>query len=126
MVSIKLIPDIFGLELMNHSICKVAGVYALDLRGSPMVGWRQLVKYLEDRLIGLFIFTLIIPFLILISIGVKLTSPGPVLFKQLRHGWDGKIINVYKFRTMKTHQENSGQVSQAQNYLIPICLYLFH
>ena len=113
MVSIKLIPDIFGLELMNHSVCKVAGVYALDLRSTPMVGWRQLVKYLEDRIIGLFIFILIIPILILISIGVKLTSPGPVLFKQRRHGWDGDIINVYKFRTMKVHQENSGQVSQA-------------
>ena len=113
MVSIKLIPDIFGLELMNHSVCKVAGVYALDLRSTPMVGWRQLVKYLEDRFIGLFIFILIIPLLILISIGIKLTSSGPVLFKQRRHGWDGKIINVYKFRTMKIHQENSGQVSQA-------------
>lgn len=113
MVNIKLIPDIFGLELMNHSVCKVAGVYALDLRSTPMVGWRQLVKYLEDRLIGLFIFILIIPIVILISIGIKLSSPGPVLFKQRRHGWDGKIINVYKFRTMKIHQENSGQVSQA-------------
>ena len=113
MVSIKLIPDIFGLELMNHSVCKIAGVYALDLRSSPMVGWRQLVKYFEDQFLGLFIFILIIPLLILIAIGVKLSSSGPVLFKQRRHGWDGKIINVYKFRTMKIHQEHSELVSQA-------------
>ena len=113
MVSIKLIPDVFGLELLNHSVCKIAGIPALDLRATPIVGWRLRVKYLEDRLIGVFIFILIIPLLILIAIGVKLSSPGPVLFKQRRHGWDGKIINVYKFRTMKIHQENSGQVSQA-------------
>ena len=113
MVSIKLIPDVFGLELLNHSVCKIVGIPALDLRTSPMIGWRLLVKYLEDRLIGLLIFILIIPLLILISMGVKLSSQGPVLFKQRRHGWDGKIINVYKFRTMKIHQENSAQVLQA-------------
>lgn len=113
MVSIKLIPDIFGLELMNHSVCKVAGVYALDLRVSPMVGWRQLLKFFEDRLGGLFIFILITPLLILISIAIKLSSRGPVLFKQHRHGWDGKIINVYKFRSMIVHEEGSGQISQA-------------
>ncbi len=113
MVSIKLIPDVFGLELLNHSVCKVAGVPALDLRSTPMVGWRQFVKYLEDRILGSIIFILISPLLIIISIGVKLSSPGPVLFKQKRHGWNGDMINVYKFRTMKVHNEKPGQVSQA-------------
>jgi putative colanic acid biosynthesis UDP-glucose lipid carrier transferase len=49
----------------------------------------------------------------MIAIGVKLTAPGPVLFKQLRHGWDGKPVKVYKFRTMVVHSEEGGQVTQA-------------
>ncbi|HIE54086.1 MAG TPA: exopolysaccharide biosynthesis polyprenyl glycosylphosphotransferase, partial [Chromatiaceae bacterium] len=49
-----------------------------------------------------------------IAMGVKLSSPGPVLFKQKRHGWDGKPIRIYKFRTMKVHEEKEGQVTQAK------------
>ena len=44
---------------------------------------------------------------------VKISSPGPIFFKQMRHGWDGKPIKVYKFRTMVVHDEEEGRVSQA-------------
>jgi putative colanic acid biosysnthesis UDP-glucose lipid carrier transferase len=51
--------------------------------------------------------------MVLIAIAVKITSPGPILFKQRRHGWNGKIINVYKFRTMYLHKTVPGEVRQA-------------
>jgi len=44
---------------------------------------------------------------------IKLSSPGPVFFKQKRHGWYGNIITIYKFRSMKLHDEEDGQVTQA-------------
>ncbi len=112
-VNIKLIPDIFGFSLLNHSMTEIVGLPAVNLSDTPMGGSNQLVKALEDRLLALLIITLISPLLLFISIVIKFTSSGPVLFKQKRHGWDGKIINVYKFRSMKLHSEESGQLTQA-------------
>ena len=112
-VNIKFIPDIFGFTLLNHSMTEIAGLPAVNLSDTPMLGGNQVVKAIEDRLLGLLIFILISPLLLLIFIAIKATSPGPALFKQKRHGWDGRIINVYKFRTMKVHCEEQGKVTQA-------------
>ena len=112
-VNIKLIPDIFGFSLLNHSMTEIAGLPAVNLSDSPMGGGNLLAKALEDRILALLIIPLIIPLLILIALAIKLTSTGPILFKQKRHGWDGRIINVYKFRTMKLHNERAGLVTQA-------------
>ncbi len=108
-VNIKLIPDIFGFSLLNHSMTEIAGLPAVNLSDTPMGGGNQIVKALEDRILAL----LIIPLLILIALAIKATSSGPILFKQKRHGWDGRVINVYKFRTMKLHDEVAGKITQA-------------
>jgi putative colanic acid biosynthesis UDP-glucose lipid carrier transferase len=101
------------MDLLNHSITDVAGFPVLNIRTSPMKGVNRLVKALEDRLIAAMIMLLISPLMLLIAVGVKLTSRGPVFFKQRRLGWDGRIINVYKFRTMHVHQEADGHLTQA-------------
>jgi Undecaprenyl-phosphate glucose phosphotransferase len=111
-VDICFIPDIFGFRLLNHSITEVAGLPVLNLSVSPMDGPNRLYKALEDKLIALLILILISPFLIFIVLGIKINSSGPVLFKQKRMGWDGKPINVYKFRTMLIHTESEGTVTQ--------------
>lgn len=112
-VSIRFILDIFGFGLFNHSVTDLAGFPALNLNSSPMVGMNRLIKAIEDRVLAALILLFISPLFLLIALGVKLTSKGPVFFKQLRHGWDGRIIKVYKFRTMKEHGEADGKVTQA-------------
>jgi Undecaprenyl-phosphate glucose phosphotransferase len=112
-VNIKLIPDIFGFSLLNHSMTEIAGLPAVNLSDTPMGGGNQIIKALEDRILALLIVPLITPLLFLIAIAIKVTSPGPILFKQKRHGWDGRVINVYKFRTMKLHDEEAGKIAQA-------------
>jgi putative colanic acid biosysnthesis UDP-glucose lipid carrier transferase len=112
-LNIKLIPDIFGFSLLNHSMTEIAGLPAVNLSDTPMGGSNQLIKALEDQVLALMIFFLISPLLIVIAVVIKSTSDGPVLFKQKRHGWDGRVINVYKFRTMKQHSEEAGHVTQA-------------
>ena len=114
MVTVRFVPDIFGFRLLNHSVTDVAGMAVLDLTASPMVGLNRCIKAVEDRVLALFILVLISPVLAAIAVGVKLSSPGPVLFKQKRHGWDGKLIKVYKFRSMVVHCEDSGKVTQAK------------
>ena len=113
-VNIKLIPDIFGFQLLNHSMTEIVGLPAVNLSDTPMGGSNQLVKALEDRILALLILVLISPLLLLISLAIKVSSKGPVLFKQKRHGWDGNVINVYKFRTMKVHSEFDGKITQAR------------
>jgi putative colanic acid biosynthesis UDP-glucose lipid carrier transferase len=112
-VDIRYVPDIFGLNLFNHSITEVIGYPIINLSVSPMVGMNKFVKVIEDRFLALIIFIAFLPIMLLIGVIVKLTSKGLILFKQKRHGWDGRIINVYKFRTMHLHAEKGGNVTQA-------------
>lgn len=112
-ITTRFVLDIFGLDLLNHSMTDIAGFPVLNISSSPMVGVNRFVKAIEDRLIAAVILFFISPLLALIALIIKFTSKGPVFFKQHRHGWDGRIIKVYKFRTMKAHQEKSGWVTQA-------------
>src|SRR5262249_22607947 len=80
---------------------------------SPMVGLNRVLKAFEDRILAILGLTLASPVMLVLALGVKLSSPGPVLFRQRRHGWDGNLIVIYKFRTMRVHIECDGQVTQA-------------
>ena len=114
-VEVRFIPD-FGhidMQLLNHRVSEVAGLYSIDLSVSPISGVARFVKRLEDLLIGSAICLLILPVCLLIALAIKLTSPGPILFKQYRTGVNGKRFKVYKFRSMKIHQEAAGTVTQA-------------
>jgi putative colanic acid biosynthesis UDP-glucose lipid carrier transferase len=112
-VTVRFVPDIFGFRLLNHSVTEIAGIPVLDISASPMSGINRVIKGLEDRLLGLLFIILASPIALVIAIGVKLSSPGPILFKQMRYGWDGRPIKVYKFRTMLVHKEANGLVTQA-------------
>lgn len=113
-ITIRYILDVFGFGLLNHSLTYLAGFPALNLNTTPMVGFNRLLKALEDRVLSLIILILVSPVFALIALAIKLDSSGPVIFKQQRHGWDGRVITIYKFRTMKVHQETTGQVTQAK------------
>jgi len=111
--NIRMLPDWFSLKLMNHGISEMVGLQLLDLSASPINGSTQVVKLTQDMVLASLILLLISPLMLLIAIAVKLTSPGPVLFTQMRHGWNGQQIKVYKFRSMVMHQEPDFAVTQA-------------
>ncbi len=112
-VEIKYVPDLFGLRLFSHSLTEVEGLPVLNLCSTPMQGFNRLIKEIEDRFFSLFFLILLSPLMILIALGVKLSSPGPIFFKQERMGWGGKRINVLKFRSMVVHQEEANKLTQA-------------
>ncbi|MGR4068079.1 undecaprenyl-phosphate glucose phosphotransferase [Billgrantia sp. C5P2] len=114
MVDVRLIPGLKDMRLLNHRVSQVAGRYALDLSVSPMAGMAPVIKRLEDIVLGTLISVLILPVCLVLAVVVKLSSPGPVLFKQYRTGINGKRFKVYKFRSMAMHQEPEGQVTQAK------------
>ena len=111
--NIRYMPGLQDLSLLNYAITKIGDFYSMDISCSPMDGYNRIYKAIEDKVLGLLICLLILPVCTIIAIAVKLSSPGPVLFKQRRHGRDGKPINVYKFRSMKIHAEENGKVTQA-------------
>ena len=107
-VDIRLIPDIFGLRLLNHSIMEIAGLPILNLSVTPMVGVSRLLKEIEDKFLSLCILVLISPVMFILAIAVKLSSPGPVFYRQERMGWNGKTFEILKFRSMPVDNESEG------------------
>lgn len=84
----------------------------MDTLRTPFTGYNKIIKRLEDIIISSIIILLISPILVIIAVMIKMTSKGPVLFKQDRHGLNGKIIKVWKFRSMSV-MENRNTVTQA-------------
>jgi putative colanic acid biosynthesis UDP-glucose lipid carrier transferase len=113
-VSIHWVPDIFSLRLINHSVREIAGVPVMTLSETPLTGISKISKSIEDRVLAFLILILILPILIAIAIAVKLDSQGPVFFRQKRTGWNGKVFNIWKFRSMKTDQQEPGAKSLKQ------------
>lgn len=113
-VNIRWVPDFFAYRMVNHGVTELAGLPLIDLSVTPITGINRLVKEVEDRVLAFFILIMITPLLMVLALGVKLSSKGPVFFKQKRHGWNGKEIEVWKFRSMYVHEEKEGQVTQAR------------
>ena len=109
-VNVRYFPDLSDIRLLNHRMAQVVGLYSLELNYSPLDS-RPLraVKNLEDRLIGGLLFIVFLPVMLLIAGLVKWKMGGPVLFKQHRHGIDGKCFRIYKFRSMSIHQSKNTQ-----------------
>ncbi|MCG8537994.1 MAG: exopolysaccharide biosynthesis polyprenyl glycosylphosphotransferase, partial [Pseudomonadales bacterium] len=103
---IRLVPDIFGFQLLNHSVSAVAGLPVVNLSVTPMDGLNRYVKALEDKLFAGLILLVISPILFFLAIGVKLSSPGPIFYRQERVTWYGKSFHMYKFRSMPVTAEN--------------------
>jgi putative colanic acid biosynthesis UDP-glucose lipid carrier transferase len=110
--SIYFAPDIFVSDLIQARVGAVGEIPVLAVCETPFRGVDGLIKRASDIVLALFILTLISPVMAAIALGVKLSSPGPVMFKQRRYGLDGREIVVYKFRSM-TVLEDGGEVRQA-------------
>jgi putative colanic acid biosysnthesis UDP-glucose lipid carrier transferase len=110
--SIYFVPDIFVSDLIQARVDFVGGLPVVAVCETPFYGFNGIVKKLSDYLLASLILLLISPLMLAIAAGVKLSSPGPVLFKQRRYGVDGRKIVVYKFRSM-TVAEDGDVVRQA-------------
>ena len=110
--SIYFVPDIFVMDLIQSRTADISGVPIVAMCETPFQGSRGLVKRLMDVVITVMALLLLFPLLLLVALLIKLSSPGPVIFKQRRYGLDGQIIDVYKFRTM-TVTEDGPQIQQA-------------
>jgi putative colanic acid biosysnthesis UDP-glucose lipid carrier transferase len=115
-VNIRFIPDVSSLTLLNQEVVDLLGVPAINLAASPMGDVRALPKLVFDRVFALAALIALAPLMLAVAASVKLSSPGPVFFRQRRLGADGKAFEIYKFRTMNVHAETAGSVTQATRH----------
>jgi len=124
--SIYFVPDTFVTDLIQGRVDSVGGIPVVAVCETPFTGLDGIVKRSSDIVLSLLILALISPLLLLVALAVKLTSAGPVIFRQRRYGLDGHEILVYKFRSM-TVLEDGATVTQARaddERLTPIGAFL--
>jgi putative colanic acid biosysnthesis UDP-glucose lipid carrier transferase len=110
--SIYYVPDIFVFDLIQARSGEIHGIPVVAMCETPFYGYRGVTKRLTDIGLSVVILLMFLPLLLVIALLVKLSSPGPVIFKQRRYGLDGREIAVYKFRTMSV-TEDGAQIRQA-------------
>jgi Undecaprenyl-phosphate glucose phosphotransferase len=112
-VNVRVCPDV---ALLSRPICRLVPIAALptfDLYERPLSGWNQVLKRLEDLVLAPLLLIAIWPVLLTIAILIRLDSPGPILFRQRRFGFNNNEFTVFKFRTMH-HGPEDEQVPQAR------------
>lgn len=98
--SVRLAPDLVSFGYSHAHRGYYGGLAVLNVIHNPLRGWRRLLKGAEDRVLSATLLAALMPALLLIAVLVKLESPGPLLFRQRRYGFNNKVIQVFKFRTM--------------------------
>lgn len=124
--SVYIIPNFFIYNLLNARWQTIGSVQTLSVFDTPFQGANNVLKRAEDIIIGSGILALIAFPMLLIAVCLKITSTGPIIFKQARYGLDGRKITIYKFRSMST-QENSVDIKQAikgDNRITPFGAFL--
>ncbi|MBV8652548.1 MAG: undecaprenyl-phosphate glucose phosphotransferase [Alphaproteobacteria bacterium] len=102
-VDIGLAPDLVGIRVSHAGFAHLGGVPLLTVCKKPLADWHSVIKTIEDRTLAIGLLIFLLPLFGLVSLAIKLSSPGPVFFRQRRYGFNNHTIAVYKFRTMYDH-----------------------
>ena len=114
-VAVDLVPDFTAVDLLHGRVRKLDGIWTLSVFDTPMAGLGGVAKRVMDVLLSGAILVAVAPVMLAVALGVRLSSPGPVIFKQRRGGLDGSQIVVWKFRTM-TVTEDGDTIMQARRH----------
>jgi Undecaprenyl-phosphate glucose phosphotransferase len=107
-VDVRIVALDARLKLRPRTYTYIAGVPVLPLLDRPIADWNVLLKWLFDKVVGASILLLVAPVMLAVALAVKRDSPGPVLFKQRRYGFNNELIEVFKFRSMHVDQADAN------------------
>jgi exopolysaccharide biosynthesis polyprenyl glycosylphosphotransferase len=105
MIDILIVPDILQFVMLRAGLESLDGIPMINLAETPLSGWYAPVKRIADLVFSLLALVALAPLLLLIAIAIKLTSPGPVLYRQERMSLDGTLFEMFKFRSMRVDAE---------------------
>ena len=106
--SVYFVPDVSIVNLIQGRVALVSGIPVVGVCESPLYGIRAWQKRMIDIALSSAVLTLAAPVLVAVAIGVRLSSPGPILFRQRRYGLDGREFMVYKFRSMSVTEDGAS------------------
>ncbi|CAH0277962.1 UDP-glucose:undecaprenyl-phosphate glucose-1-phosphate transferase [Massilia sp. Bi118] len=111
--SVYFLPDVYIFDLMQARFDNVGGMPVIAICETPFMGLNSTIKRASDIVLASLILLLLAPLMLVVAAAVRISSPGPVIFRQRRYGLYGDEIIVYKFRSMSV-MENGAAVTQAQ------------
>ncbi|MEK6684070.1 MAG: undecaprenyl-phosphate glucose phosphotransferase [Nitrospirota bacterium] len=110
-VDVRIVPDLLQFMTIGGQAELFEGLPIVTLQATPLYGWNRIIKRAADTFLSVFMLLLISPLMLLIAILIKWVSPGPVLYRQKRMGYDGCVFEMLKFRTMRVNaEEETGAV----------------
>ncbi|CAD7382991.1 undecaprenyl-phosphate glucose phosphotransferase [Xanthomonas arboricola] len=114
-INVKLVPDLFDFGLLNQSGEQIGNVPVINLRqgGVDRDNYFVVAKALQDKILAVIALMGLWPLMAAIAVGVKMSSPGPVFFRQRRHGLGGREFYMFKFRSMRVHDDHGTTIQQA-------------
>ncbi len=107
-VSIKIFPDVFQLMASEVTVGDLNGLPLLTMRDVALRGWRLTLKRIVDLIFSATVLVLISPLMLLIAVLIKLDSPGPAIYTQIRMGLDTRQFSTFKFRSMRANADKEG------------------
>ena len=110
--SVYFVPDFSSLSNIQSRVDVLHGMPMFAINESPLFGVRSVAKRVSDVILSLMILLVVWPVLVAVAVGVKRSSSGPAIFKQLRYGLDGREILVYKFRSMTVTEDGATRYTQ--------------
>jgi putative colanic acid biosysnthesis UDP-glucose lipid carrier transferase len=125
-VGIKWVPDMSVFHLISHSVSHLQGQPVFSLTDSPLSSGQSTLKWLEDVVLGTCLSILALPALLAIAIAVKMSSPGPIFYVQLRLGLQNQPVRIWKFRTMYVAPEGdvARQATEDDPRVTPVGRFL--
>ncbi|TKJ58871.1 undecaprenyl-phosphate glucose phosphotransferase [Pseudomonas viridiflava] len=111
-VNVLLVPDMVAFRHSHNRITEVAKLPMFNASDVPLNGWSPFIKRAEDIVLSSLALLALSPFMLLVALAIKLDSPGPVFFRQKRYGYNNRLIEVFKFRSMHQHQADATAEQQ--------------
>lgn len=111
-VNVLLVPDMIAFRHAHNRITEVAKLPMFNASDVPLNGWSPFFKRAEDILLSSLALLVLSPVMLMVALAIKLDSPGPVLFRQRRYGYNNRLIQVCKFRSMHQHQADATAEKQ--------------
>lgn len=114
-ISVKIVPDFYQIISGLNQTNQIFGLPLIEVMPDPMPTWEKFVKRMMDVLLSLSILIITLPIMLVVAVLIRLTTPGPAIFKQERVGLNGKPFMMYKFRSMYQNAEESTGPTWAKN-----------
>lgn len=114
-VDLRYCPSADVFDIPPKGLLSYGGVPVLEMERRPMADWGPIIKMVEDRVLSAICLLIFSPLMLCIALMIKLDSPGSVFFRQKRHGFNHRVITVYKFRTMTVMEDGAKVVQATQN-----------